>query len=45
VNGTPVKSAADLQAAAKGGKPVALLVQNPNGQTAFVTVRPAEPKD
>jgi len=45
VNGTPVKSASELQAAAKSGKTVALLVQKPNGQQAFVTVRPADPKD
>jgi serine protease Do len=45
VNGAPVKSGTELQTAAKSGKTVALLVQNPNGTTQYITVRPAEPKD
>jgi serine protease Do len=45
VNGSPVKSNADLVNAAKSGKTVALLVQSPNGQTQFITVRPTDPKD
>ena len=39
-NGTPIGGVEDLRGAVRGGGTVRLLIQNQNGQTALVTVKP-----